>query len=278
MAALEARLLILRTRAQTAARSMQDRGTRSSARDTAATTWAQARREAEKVERELQAARKQVKGLETKRTAAKRTTTGLKNSKYAKKHPPWSPPEPSLPPSTASSTSAVQPAGKEMGPPRDETNDYRGKITHGMHRIFQRMKENGHPKPLGDPASGVMLVVEQPVGPRVLEALKRSLQAVGLPEAYVTYASTGFLEQELLATEPHVLVAIGARAARDIDVTGYPPARQSFFEAEPGVWFSWTQDCRGLLLPSLAAALDDEAVKRRFWRIFLTLKTLASTG
>jgi len=75
------------------------------------------------------------------------------------------------------------------------------------------MKENGHPAPLGDPASGIVLVVEQPVGPRVLEALKACLQAVRLPDAYVTYASTGLLEAELRAIEPHALIAVGPGGA-----------------------------------------------------------------
>ena len=137
------------------------------------------------------------------------------------------------------------------------------------------MKETGHPVPLGDPASGVVLVVEQPVGPSVLEALKASLRAVRLPEVYVTYASTGFLKEELLAVEPHALIAVGVGGARDIDVTAYPLARRSFSEAEPGVWFSFTKGTRGLLLPSLTPALDDETAKRCFWRTFRTLKTLA---
>ena len=129
---------------------------------------------------------------------------------------------------------------------------------------------------MGDPASGVVLVVEGPVGPRLLEAITLSLRAVGLPEAYVTYASTGLLAEQLLATEPLALVAIGADAAADIDATGYPLARQPFSEAEPGVWFGWTKGTAGLLLPSLAPALDDEAAKRRFWRSFLALKALAA--
>jgi len=137
------------------------------------------------------------------------------------------------------------------------------------------MKESGHPAPLGDPASGVVLVVEQPVGPRILEALKLSLGAVGLPEAYVTYASTGLLEVELLATEPGALVAVGEGAARDIDAVDYPLVRQPFSDAELGVWFSWTRGTLGLLVPSLNPALEDEAAKRRFWRTFLGLKALA---
>ena len=169
---------------------------------------------------------------------------------------------------------ADRPAGKR--PPRDAADDYRGKTAHEISRLSRRMKDGGHPAPLGDPASGVVLVVEGPVGPRTLEALELSLRAVGLPEAYVTYAATGLLAEELLATEPRALVAIGAGAAGDIDATGYPLARWSFSDAEPGVWFTWTKRTAGLLLPSLAPALDDEAAKRRFWRSFLALKALAA--
>ena len=147
--------------------------------------------------------------------------------------------------------SGSTPAGKGKRPPRDATDDYRDKTAHEISRLSRRMKENGHPAPLGDPASGIVLVLEQPVGPRVLEALKLSLEAVGLPEAYVTYAAT------------------------DIDATGYPLVRQPFSEAEPGVWFSWTRGTPGLLVPSLTPALEDEAAKRRFWKTFLGLKVLA---
>ncbi len=137
------------------------------------------------------------------------------------------------------------------------------------------MKEEGHPAPLGDPTSGVVLVLEQPVGPRTLEALRLSLHSVGLQEAYVTYESTGLLAQEIQATDPQALIAVGAGAARDIDATDYPLVRHPFSEAEPGVWFPWTKGTAGLLLPALAPALDDNAAKRRFWRAFLTLRVLA---
>lgn len=274
-AALEARLLILRNRARATARSMQDRGTSRPARDAAATTWAQARREAENVERELQAARRPVQKSETKHTVV---TDRPDSSKVTNKASARSPRASSSPPPSASSTSAVRQAGTKTRPPRDAASDYRDKTAHEISRISRRMKKNGHPTPLGDPASRVVLVVEQPVGPRLLEALKLSLRAVSLPKAYVTYASTGLLKEELLATEPQALIAIGAGAARDIDATGYPLVRQPFSEAEPGVWFSWTKGASGLLLPSLAPALDDEAAKRRFWRTFLSLKALAPTG
>jgi hypothetical protein len=137
------------------------------------------------------------------------------------------------------------------------------------------MKAAGHPAPSGDPTRGVVLVVEQPVGPRVLSALAASLAAVGLADAYVTYASTGLLGEELLATEPHALVAIGPGAARDVDDLEHPLARAPFSEAAEGTPFAWTRGTSGLLLPPLAPALTDDTRKRRFWRSFLLLKDLA---
>jgi hypothetical protein len=137
------------------------------------------------------------------------------------------------------------------------------------------MKRSGHPAPLGDPTSGVMLVVEQPVGPRVLHALGRSLKTVGLPQAYVTYASTGLLAQEVLAIEPHALVAVGPGAVREIDALDYPLVQRPFSQAERGAWFAWTEGTAGLYLPALAPALSDDEAKRRFWRAFLVLKDFA---
>lgn len=221
--ALEARLLILRNRARAAARSTQDRGTSRPARDVAAITWAQAHREAEKVERELQAARRQLQEPETKRPVVTDRPNSSKATNKASARSPWAP---SSPPPGESSTSAMRPADKKSRPPRDAASDYRDKTAPEISRISRRMKENGHPAPLGDPASGIALVVEQPIKPRILEALKLSLQAVGLPEAYVTYASTGLLKEELRAIVPHALIAIGAGATRNIDATGYPLVRQ----------------------------------------------------
>ena len=63
---VEARLIILRNRERAAAHSMQDRGKSRAARDAAAATWAQTRQEAERVERELQAARRPLREGETK--------------------------------------------------------------------------------------------------------------------------------------------------------------------------------------------------------------------
>jgi hypothetical protein len=168
----------------------------------------------------------------------------------------------------------VRPAARVPRQPRDAANDYREKTAYEVSRLSKRMKEDGHPAPLGDPTSGVMLVLEQPVGPRVLEALERSLHAVRLPQAYVTYESTGLLASELLATEPQALMAIGPGAVRDIDAIDYPLIKHPFSNADPGVWFPWTNGTIGLVLPALAPALNDERTKRRFWQAFLSLRDL----
>lgn len=146
---------------------------------------------------------------------------------------------------------------------------------HEISALSRRMKQAGHPAPLGDPTDGVVLVVEQPVGPRILHALKASLAAVNLPDAYVTYAATGLLAEELLAAEPLALVAIGPGAARDIDALDHPLARTPFSTAPEGTPFAWTVGTSGLLLPPILPALDDDTNKRRFWRLFLALKDLS---
>ena len=168
----------------------------------------------------------------------------------------------------------MRPTAKRPRQPRDAADDYREKTAYEISRLSKRMKEQGVPAPLGDPTSGVVLVLEQPVGPRVLEALKRSLHAVGLPQAYVTYESTGLLAGEILAAEPQTLLAIGPGGARDIDAIDYPLVRQPFCSAEPGVWFPWTKGTTGLVLPAIAPALSDDAAKRRFWRAFRSLRDL----
>jgi hypothetical protein len=168
----------------------------------------------------------------------------------------------------------VRPAGREASQPRDAAGDYRQKAAYEVSRLSSRMNGQGHHAPLGDPTSGVVLVLERPFGPRTLEALKLSLQAVGLNQAYVTYQSTGLLAHEIQATQPHVLVAIGAGATSDIDAIDYPLVRHPFSTAESGVWFNWTKGTKGLRIPALAPALDDDAAKRRFWLAFLTLRDL----
>ncbi len=272
----EARLLISWSRARASARSMQDRGAGRAGRAAATEGWAQARREAERIQRELRdGPAHQEKGAEAERAVAR---NGSGPSKAKKKGPVRSPRASSSPPPSAPPTSGARPTGKDNrpGPPHDLASVGRNTTARQPSRVLRRRVEGqGHSVPLVDPSSGVVLVVEQPVGPRVLEALKACLEAVGLPEAYVTYASAGLLRKELLATHPHALVAVGDGGAREIDATGHPSARRAFSEAEPGVPFSWTRRTRGLLLPSLVPALDDEGAKRRFWRAFLRLKELA---
>lgn len=161
-------------------------------------------------------------------------------------------------------------------PHRDAADEYRAKASHEAALTARATKEAGHAAPLGDPSSGIVLVVEQPVGPRVLDALSRSLQAVGLPDAYVTYEDTGLLLREILSAEPSALVAVGPGAAREVDALDYPLARRPFAGAPEGAWFPWTKGTSGLLLPPLRPALDDEDAKRRFWRAFLALRDLAA--
>lgn len=159
--------------------------------------------------------------------------------------------------------------------PRDAASDYHAKISHEALLVARAVKRAGHSSPEGDPNSGVVLVIEQPVGPRALDALRRSLESIGPPDAYVTSCGTGLLARVLLSAEPSVLIAIGPGSAREIDGLEYPLAQRSFAEAQEGTWFAWTKGTTGLVLPPLAPALDDEESKRRFWRAFLTLRDLA---
>ena len=175
----------------------------------------------------------------------------------------------------ANGTGARDEALRDKAPREDALRDYRAKTAHEVSRLSRRIRESGHPAPLGDPSSGVLLVVEGPVGPRVLEALTLSLEAVGLPDAYVTYSPTGLLGEELLAVQPRALAAVGPGAAREIDGLDHPLARETFSKAQEGVWFAWTRSTAGLLLPPLAPALDHDAAKRRFWSAFKSLRTLS---
>lgn len=170
--------------------------------------------------------------------------------------------------------SGALPANKRT--PRSVTDDYQGKIRNEASLIAQSLRKTGYPAPLGDAASGVMLVAEQPVGPRLINALERSLEAISLPECYVTWSSTGLLNQELLAVQPSALVVLGPGAASDLDALRYPAAQSSFAEATVGAWFPWTQSTTGILLPSLAPALEDEKAKKNFWRSFLALRALVT--
>jgi hypothetical protein len=107
----------------------------------------------------------------------------------------------------------------------------------------------------------------------MVDALRRSLVAVKLERAYVTWPHPYLLE-EMLSLEPTALVAVGA-AARTIDSLNYPLAKTQFSEATEGSWFAWTESASGLRLPALVPALSDAGAKRRFWRAFLAIRALA---
>ncbi|MGB3632677.1 MAG: hypothetical protein WA982_01410 [Rubrobacteraceae bacterium] len=157
---------------------------------------------------------------------------------------------------------------------RSPEDDYRKKAAREALGIARRLKQAGHPTPLGDPASGIVIVVDQPVGPRLIEALQKSLETIKLSESYVTWSSTGVLLEEILSLQPSALISIGHEADHEIDGLDYPLSRSSFSDAVHGAWFPWTSSVAGLSLPALAPALDDEGAKKIFWRAFLTLQKL----
>lgn len=155
--------------------------------------------------------------------------------------------------------------------------DYAAKTSHEVSRLASRRKQSA-PKPFGDPLSGTVLVVEPSAteAVRIVDALRRSLTAVKLDRAYVTWSPLSL--EEVLALEPNVLVAVGPGAARSIDSLKYPLAKATFSASPEGSWFSWTGGTAGLKLPALGPALDDADAKRRFWRAFLTLRVLSHEG
>lgn len=159
---------------------MRDGGRSRAARDAAAVRWAQARREAENLERKIRADPTRVEGPKTERAAAE---DGPNPPKAESETPDTSRRKPTSPPPGASSGSPARAAGKggRSGPRRDAASDRRDGPAREIARISRLLREKGYPAPLGDPASGVVLVVEQPVGPRVLEALGACLRAVGSP-------------------------------------------------------------------------------------------------
>jgi hypothetical protein len=129
--------------------------------------------------------------------------------------------------------------------------------------------------PVGDPASGVLLALEPPESAAVLDALRRSLDNVGHPQARVVAAGERLLP-EILSGCPAAIVAIGPGASRVLDGLEYPLARARFSEARDGEWFVWSRGAHGLTIPALAAALEDEEAKREFWRAFLALRALVA--
>ena len=161
-------------------------------------------------------------------------------------------------------------------PPHAAAKDYEAKTSHETARLARQAVRAGLPQPFGDPLSGVLLVAEpatEPTDARMVDALRRSLAAVKLDHVYVTWSHPD-LPEEILSLEPDVLVAAGPTAAHAIDSCNYPLAKMAFSEAPEGSWFAWSKDTRGLRLPALAPALDDDDAKRRFWAAFLALRTL----
>jgi hypothetical protein len=142
--------------------------------------------------------------------------------------------------------------------------------------VSRRLAAAHGPPTAGDPTWGLMLVVDGPAGPRAQQALAASLNAVGLPDAYLTWTGTGLLMEQILSVEPGALVAVGPDAAGEIDALQYPLARRRFVEATEGEWFVWTRGAAGLLLPPVHPALSDETAKRRFWSAFLRLRDLSN--
>ncbi len=168
-------------------------------------------------------------------------------------------------------------------PPSAATRDYEAKVSQEAGGLARRTARAGLPQPFGDPLSGVVLVAEPAVvaagatgaraNARMVDALQRSLAAVKLDRAYVTWSHPDLLE-EILSLEPAALVAAGTTAAQAIDSCNYPLAKMLFSEAPHGSWFAWTKGAHGLRLPALAPALADDEAKRRFWIAFLALRAL----
>ena len=148
---------------------------------------------------------------------------------------------------------------------REALEDYRAKIA----REIPARDE----LPRGEADSGVMVVLEPPHTPAVLDALARSLESVGHPRALVVGADER-LARRMLSAAPAAVVAVGPEAARRVDETEYPLARVRFSESPVGEWFVWSKGVRGLALPPLAPALEDEEAKRGFWRAVLALRGL----
>lgn len=93
--------------------------------------------------------------------------------------------------------------------------DYDAKTSHEAARLARRTA----PEPFGDPLSGIVLVAERAsASAQLVDALRRSLAAVKLDHAYVTWSSPDLLGA-LLSLEPGALVAVGPEAARAVDAS-----------------------------------------------------------
>ena len=157
----------------------------------------------------------------------------------------------------------MSPSSEESA--REALEDYRAKIA------CEIPAEDELPR--GEANSGVMVVLEPPHTPAVLDALARSLESVEHPLALIVEADER-LARRMLSAAPAAVVAVGYDAARCVDETEYPLARARFSESPFGEWFVWSKGVRGLVLPPLAPALEDEEAKRGFWKAFLALRGL----
>lgn len=167
--------------------------------------------------------------------------------------------------------------------PSTAADDYKAKTSQEITQLTRRTNRHD-PAPFGDPLSGITLVAETTAdaadthtNARMVDALRRSLAAVRLDRAYVTWPHPDLLE-EILTLEPSALVTIGSGAVRAIDSLDYPLVRTRFVESTEGSWFAWTDSISGLRLPALAPALDDAEAKHRFWRAFLAMRALTTGG
>lgn len=170
-----------------------------------------------------------------------------------------------------------------QGNPAPTPGDYyKAKVMHEAEGVPRRSARPDLPYPSGDPLSGIVLVAEPAPSTagsaRLADALRRSLSAVDLDAAYVTWSPSSPLLEELLSLEPTILVTVGPGAARAVDDAGYALVKTRFRDATEGAWFPWTRGTTGLLLPDLAPALEDPEAKRRFWRAFLALRDLVPGG
>ena len=166
--------------------------------------------------------------------------------------------------------------------PSQAAGEYRAKIQHETEAATRRAARTDRPYPSGDPLSGIVLVATPAPttagSARLADALRRSLAALGLDDAYVTWSGPDALGEELLSLEPAVLVAVGPGAAATVDEAASALARASFGGATEGAWFPWGRGTSGLLLPDLEAALDDLEAKRLFWKAFLALRDVVPDG
>jgi hypothetical protein len=156
----------------------------------------------------------------------------------------------------------------------DFLREYRAKLSREAAAVAEAALREGLPKPAGDPGSGIVIVMETPPDPAQTEAMEKSLQAIHLQQAYLTWNPADLLRREILFVEPVALVAVGPGPARRIDEMAYPLARSTFREAGEGAWFRWSRNTAGMRLPPLGPALTDEAAKRKFWAAFLSLQPL----